>query len=388
MPPNEVPERGPDLLIVAASARALAQSAVKSGLRVAVIDAFGDRDTRECSVSVSRVPLTAQGLQPDCLQRAFLRNLARFGATLKGWVVGPGLENCRGLFAGFARQLALLGNEADIFRRCSGEAVSPPAAACALPRVPRCDSLPALSKSQAASGGAHIRRGAGVDDGGGGERRYRQTYLPGAGVSHLFVADGKTAVTLGFSTQWHSRHCRDRPFAYGGAVNRCALPGALRAWADARAQALTGALGLRGINNVDYLYCAGRLYFLELNPRPGATMALYDADYPRGLLHTHLQACRGLLAPPHPASAVRACAVIYSAADIVLAPDFNWPGEARDVPSSGGVFRAGEALCSLVAEGRETAPTLSRLQVSIRGLTERLAGLKRPQAAAMEGVAA
>lgn len=400
MPPDGMPDYGPDLLIVAASARALAQSAVKSGLRPAVMDAFGDRDTRAAAVSASRVPLTAEGLAPDALQKAFRRDTARFGATLKGWVAGPGIENCSGLFSGFARHLPLLGNQPDVFRRCADHAMPSLAADCGLPCVPWREDFPALSKSPLAAGGAHIRHIAGTADSSGnaqnrradsnsahtrrddGARRYRQTYLPGVGVSHLFVADGQNAVTLGFSTQWHSRHCRERPFAYGGAVNRCALSGAARARAEEGAQQMTAALGLRGINNADYLYCAGRLYFLELNPRPGATLALFDGDYPRGLLDVHLQACRGHLAAPRPAPAVRACAVMYAAADTVLPEHFDWPREACDVPVAGGVFRAGEPLCSLMAEGGETAPTLSRLQASIRGLAGRLDRLHGPVSAA------
>ncbi len=438
MPPDAMSDCGPDLLIVAASARAMAQSAVKAGLRPAVIDAFGDRDTRAAAVSASRVPLTAEGLAPDALQKAFRRDTARFGATLKGWIAGAGAENCSGLFAGFARQLPLLGNRPDVFRRCTGHAMPALAADCGLPCVAWREELPALSKSPTAAGGAHIRyidgtandggahnrhaagaadtaggngaantrhaigavdddsaahnrRIAGTADNSGnaqnrrdggaaddGARRCRQTYLPGVGVSHLFVADGRSAVTLGFSTQWHSRHCRERPFAYGGAVNRCALSGAARAQAEKGARALTAALGLRGINNADYLYCAGRLYFLELNPRPGATLALMDGDYPRGLLDVHLQACFGHPAAPRPAAAVRACAVVYAAADIVLPDNFDWPRAACDVPVAGGVFRAGDPLCSLMAEDSAVAPALSRLQASIRGLTERLGRLRRP----------
>lgn len=439
MPPDGMSDSGPDLLIIAASARALAQSAVKAGLRPAVMDAFGDRDTRAAAVSASRVPLTAEGLAPDALQKAFRRDTARFGATLKGWVAGPGIENCSGLLDGFARQLPLLGNQPDVFRRCADHTMPALAADCGLPCVPWHENLPALSKSPLASGGAHIqhiadttndegmhiqhavgtmsdggnthnrhavgtannssvcnrhadgaadnssahiRHNATATDDDSGKQRYHQTYLPGVGVSHLFVADGQNAVTLGFSTQWHSRHCRRRPFAYGGAVNRCALSGAARARAEEGAQALTAALGLRGINNADYLYCAGRLYFLELNPRPGATLALYDGDYPRGLLDVHLRACRGHLAAPRPAPAVRACAVMYAAANTVLPEHFDWPREACDVPVAGGVFRAGEPLCSLMAEGGETAPTLSRLQVSIRGLADRLDRLHGPVSAA------
>ena len=376
--PDGTPGCGPDLLIIAASARALAQSAVKSGLRPAVIDAFGDRDTRDVAVAASCVPLTAEGLVPDALQKAFRLATARFGATLKGWIAGPGIENCSGLFDDFSRRLPLLGNEPDVFSRCTDRAMPVLAADCGLPCVPWRENLPALSKSPIAAGGAHIRRDDGAAEDSDGARRYRQTYLPGVGISHLFVADGQGAATLGFSTQWHSRHCRERPFAYGGAVNRCALPDALRARAEEGAQALTAALGLRGINNADYLYCAGRLYFLELNPRPGATLALIDDDYPHGLLDVHLQACRGRLAPPRPAPAVRACAVMYAAADTALPDDFDWPNEACDVPVAGGVFRAGEPLCSLMAEGDETAPTLSRLQASIRGLTARLGRLRHP----------
>ena len=222
---------------------------------------------------------------------------------------------------------------------------SPPTAGCR--RCPRCAGYPYLSKAPAGAGGTCIARAAAAleddsparDDG----RRHRQTYLPGVGVSHLFAASGEqggeATATIGFSTQWHSRHERHRPFTYGGAINHAPLGAAERARAETWARRLAKALGLRGINNADYLYCAGRLYFLELNPRPGATMALYDADYPRGLLAAHMQACRGRLPKPRPAAATRAQAVVYAHRTLALADDFEWPRTACDVPAGGGVFR-------------------------------------------------
>ena len=369
--PHSVPEPAPDILIIAASARALAQSAVKSGLRPAVIDAFCDRDTRACAVAASRVPLAAEGLQQAPLRKAFRQNLSRFGATLKGWVAGPGVENCGDLLADFARRLPLFGNDAEVFRHCAAGGAPTFAAGCGLPPVADCLGYPYLSKSPVSAGGAHIEHADGmVDDARDSTRvagrRYRQTYLPGVGVSHLFAAHGEAVATIGFSTQWHSRHDRRRPFTYGGAINRAPLSAAERAQAEVWACRLTKALGLRGINNVDYLYCAGGLYFLEINPRPGATTALYEADYPRGLVQVHLQACRGRLPPPRPAAATRAQAVVYARRALALADDFAWPQAACDVPANGGTFEAGAPLCTLAVEGVAVSPVLSRLQQTLR----------------------
>lgn len=367
--PCSVPEQpAPDVLIMAASARALAQSALKSGLRPALIDAFCDRDARACAVSTSRVPLTADGLEPASLQRAFRRALSRFGASLKGWVAGAGVDNRGDVLADFARRLPFFGNDAEVFKHCALAKTPAFAADLGLPVVPDCAGYPRLSKSPLRAGGAHIERvgGAARDPAPDRERRYHQTYLPGVGVSHLFAANGKGAATIGFGTQWHSHHDRRRPFTYGGAINRTRLGAAERAQAEAWASRLTKALGLRGINNADYLYCAGRLYFLELNPRPGATMALYDADYPRGLLEAHIQGSRGRLPTPRPAAATRAQAVVYARRTLVLADDFEWPKAACDVPAGGGAFEAGAPLCSLAVEGSAVASVLSRLQRTLR----------------------
>ena len=380
--PHSAHKPAPDVLIVAASARALAQSATKSGLHPAIIDAFGDRDARACAVAASRVPLAAGGLDRASLQRAFRRTISRFGATLSGWVAGPGLENCIDLVADFAAQAPFFGNDARVFERCASSVAPAFAADCGLPLVPDCAGYPYLSKMPASAGGTCIGYAAmpafaGNDGAAHDDRRCRrQTYLPGVGVSHLFAASGEeggaATTTIGFSTQWHSRHDRQRPFTYGGAINRAPLDAPARAQAEAWAKRLAKALGLRGLNNADYLYCAGRLYFLELNPRPSATMALYDADYPQGLLAAHVQACRGRLPGPHPAAAIRAQAVVYAQRTLALADDFEWPEAACDVPAGGGVFDAGTPLCSLTAEGGAPGAVLSELQQTLRYFTDYL----------------
>jgi predicted ATP-grasp superfamily ATP-dependent carboligase len=191
---------------------------------------------------------------------------------------------------------------------------------------------------------------------------YFQRYIEGAALSALFLADGRTARVVGFNDMWSENLGGSTPFLFAGALNRTPLDDALRAEVRRWVDALSGALGLKGLNGLDFMFDGQRCHVLEINPRPGATLALYDADYPRGLLAAHLDACAGKLpADDLPPSPPRAWRVVYAQRDGEIPPELEWPVWSADRPQPGARFRAGEPLCSVIAEGatREDAATLS-----------------------------
>jgi len=341
----------PAVLIAAISGRALAASARRGGYLPLVTDFFGDQDT----LAVARAYARAGG----SLRRGFDENaLVHVLQTLSerhdpiGVVCGTGFEDRTPLLRRLAERWRLFGNGAERVAR-----IKDPAFLSALcnnlgipfPRVS--SSKPEaqtewLAKRRGGAGGAHIKPMT-QSVGGRGDMYYQQK-LPGKPVSALFLADGKNAVLLGFSAQWSSP-ARRQAYRYGGAVRPADL-GPLTATALAAAvRRLAEATSLVGLNSADFLVDGKDFWLLEVNPRPGATIDVFEP--PQGSLFAlHLAACTGRLAEPLPyPEGARAAAIVYAESDIALAAPRDWPDWTTDRPIAGSAIKAGEPLCTVHA---------------------------------------
>jgi predicted ATP-grasp superfamily ATP-dependent carboligase len=214
-----------------------------------------------------------------------------------------------------------------------------------------------LVKEPGGAGGAHVRRA--------GESRlpagaYFQRFEKGRSLSALFLADGRRARVVGFSEQWTVLARPDRPFLYGGAVGQARLPAAVESDLRARLDLLVAATGLVGLNGLDFLQRGEEWLALEVNPRPTATLDLYDADYPRGLFDWHLRACEGEL-PERAArpKAARAHAVVYLPGPVRMSGAFRFPHWCRDIPMPGTHFATGDPVCTVHAAASEPARALA-----------------------------
>jgi predicted ATP-grasp superfamily ATP-dependent carboligase len=150
-------------------------------------------------------------------------------------------------------------------------------------------------------------------------------------------------------------------------VGGCALPDAVESDIRRKLDALVAATGLVGLNGLDFLLQGDRWLALEVNPRPTATVELYDPDYPQGLFEWHLRACQGELPegrphPPRRPRAVRAHAVVYALGSGRVSALFPFPDWCRDIPNPGTRFMPGDPVCTVhaVALDRDRAVKLVR----------------------------
>ena len=364
-------KKEPELLLIATSARTLLASAIRGGYSAVVIDGFCDREVRQHAVSSTRVALRKEGgLDDGSLAEAIVQTSKRYAESLKTLIFGSGVEGCEASFK-VIRQSGIQqkGNRYEYLRHNKNKTLE--RASGQIMPMPN-NTLPYLYKSVIGSGGVHIYRDDDYQDTKQGY--YRQSYLPLTSVSHLFLADGDQIETVGFSVQWHSKHDAKHLFCYGGAVSEYSLDQSCATQAEVVAK----KFDLIGLNNIDYLYDGSRLYFLELNPRPSATMTLYDEDYADGLLDAHIKACegKGLMRRSKTALVCRTFAIIYTDKAIQLPNDFEWPSEAKNVPMenpAGYYFEESTPICTLHVSGNETAEALTSLQSRIRDLQRRIA---------------
>jgi uncharacterized protein len=204
-----------------------------------------------------------------------------------------------------------------------------------------------LSKRSGGAGGAHVQAADKMRHHDKG--LYYQRRVSGQAVSALFLADGEQSMSVGFSEQW-SDPLPGAPSRYGGAVRPAQLDTSLIRTLDGVVQRLTRAVGLKGLNSVDFLVDAEEFWLIEINPRPGATLDLFDSDQ-APLFGLHVDACRGALParlPPLPDAA--AAATVYATRPISTMPDLDWPAWSADRQPGGSAIGPGEPICTVRAE--------------------------------------
>ena len=372
------------LIIIAASANRFAASALKGGHKPWVFDFFGDRDTQQyCS--------HMEVLMPDsegkvCLEKVLSTSISLppigqgHPRTQMGFLIGSGLEKSMQQLRHLTGFMSLIGNDLATTARCfDKQAALVLAEEAGLPCIS--DEIrggrPFVLKPRHGSGGhgSTIEYIAAVTDK-ASWGNIRQEYWPGHVISHLFLSRGKGGIRhVGFSLLWNA-HCQDAPpFAFGGAVTcestELGLLDKLHAWSEAFAW----KAGLLGLNNIDYIVCSNRVAFLECNPHPSATLALYDMLYPQGLVDAHIRICQdSSWTPPvdaPPDSKVRAFFNVYSPRTLRISKGFTFPQNAFNLPQIGTLVQASFPLCSVAASGKDTKTTLSRLQQDIREVIAR-----------------
>ena len=131
--------------------------------------------------------------------------------------------------------------------------------------------------------------------------------------------------------------------------------------------------GLRGLASADLLVSEAGWWLTEINPRPGATLDILDRrDTP--LLTAHIDASLGVLPRIEPAPVDAAATEIwYAAAGYAPMPPLDWPDFVRDRPQSGAPVARDAPLCTVFAQGPDSAATRDLLRVRAATLRTLLA---------------
>lgn len=358
--------------VVGVSTRALAASAVRAGYAVSAIDAFGDRDLPP-GVDVRAVPRE--------LGRRFSPTAAvRLAETVPCEAVayGSGLEHGPRLVARLGRGRALWGNAPDVLARARDPRTLGRVLAghgFVVPDV--CvDGVPPAGRGRRwlvkplASGGGHGIRA--WDHGPLPRRAYLQSFVEGTPGSVILVADGRRAQVLGVTRQLVGdvrfgasgyRYCG----SLWSAAPLLASP-ALAARADAVAQAVVAALGLVGVNGIDFIADGDHPVPIEINPRWCASMELVERACGIALFEAHASACRTRVLPPlrlHPdrPGEVYGKAILYARQAVTIGDTDPWlaAADVADVPHRGERMTAGQPVCTVLATGSSAEACLDRL---------------------------
>ena len=353
----------------------LAQSATRAGIRTVAIDHYGDADTRAQAERVGVVPSLDGSFEQAALLGA-CKTLAPAGDM--PLVYGSGIDSKPELLESLARTYPVIGNTSAIQRvfrdpRAFFQLLD----ACGIPypevryRWPP-DPRNWLVKSGCSEGGKCVRfcahEPAGADE-------YYQRRIEGTVHSALFLANGSEATLVGISDLW-MLGSGERPYLFVGAVVAAECAQSWRSRLETWITRLVQATNLKGLNCMDFMIDRqGALHVLEINARPSATMALYDPDFPCGLLASHILAAQNGYLDEAPATGMaRAFRVMFAKRRTPVTHRTDWPAWVADRPPAGTVVEAGQPLCTIQAESRSRHVVLTlikqrsaRLQDSVPG---------------------
>jgi uncharacterized protein len=367
------------VLIAALSGRALAVSARQAGYAPLVADLFGDEDTSVAACQWTTAPGDlASGLDEPALIASLMRLVG--DRRCEGLVYGSGFEDRPESLTRLAERWPLLGNDAAVVSRtkdpfafaelCRELGVAHPIVDAAPPPDPK----GWLRKRIGGAGGTHVRPANGRAENSG--RIYFQRQVAGRAVSLLFLANGKDTLPLGFSAQW-SRPLPEAPARYGGAVRPAGIGPRLKRRLCTHAGNLARDLGLRGLNSADFLIEGDHAWLIEINPRPGATLDLFDTPS-APLFALHVDACRGVLperAPRWRGSA--AAAIVYATRPIPAMPALDWPQWCADRQRAGSRVEAGAPICTVRARASSAGRARALAEARIPAVLAMAEGARR-----------
>lgn len=330
-------------LLLGHSVRYLAQSAEAAGIDVIAVDSFGDIDTRGAAPTYAA--MGEQGALPT---------LSRMGLLdrVDGWSYSSGFESdpqqlsvllkqCPNLCGNSPQVLSLLADPQRFFAMLDELGICYPQSV--FDQADLNDST-WLFKADARQGGTQVHY---VEQTRQFSEGYFQQFLDGQLCSMLFAADGSDVRLLGFN---HLQPCAPEQgdFRFSQLISGFEPEAAMAKQMTRAAQSLTQALGLRGINGLDFVLYQGRAWLLDVNARPPASLELYEQRLPRGGFVAHLDASQGTLPTLRKAYGYHGLQVVYAPREGVVKLH-AWPQWVTDRPSAGHQIASGEPLCTVHA---------------------------------------
>jgi predicted ATP-grasp superfamily ATP-dependent carboligase len=358
-----LPADGSALLVVTVSGRALAASARRAGFVPLVADFFADADTRQIAHSCYKLDDLKGGFQWKALAPALEALAEAAPLPLLGVVYGSGFEDRPTLLAKIAERWPLLGNGPSVVERVkSPEVLFTELARLGIPH-PRTVMDPAaagsgwLAKRQGGAGGSHIVTSLVAAASTAGRRSikgrtYFQEKLEGRPVSAQFAGAGTSAQVLGFSEQWAAPTSRAK-WRYGGAARPAELSPDLEARLTDSVERVAECFDLKGLGSADFLVNGEEFYLLEINPRPGATLDIFDSEA-EPLLRIHLEAVLENRLPTalRNLPAATAAAIVYATEPITVSQTMIWPDWTFDRPHIGERIDKDRPICTVWARSR------------------------------------
>ncbi len=363
------------LLIIAQSARMLAQSIGRGGWQPIALDLFADLDTRAACRAWYRVPSRDGRFDPEALVEAIQTVLTEHRP--QAWLYGSGFDTFSDLIGWLSGRCPLFGNGAQAARLCTRpQEFFPLLDRLAIPYPEISWTAPSVVYGRGESGWL-VKRGG---EGGRGVSIYRgecsggyyQRRLFGPVYTLVFLAGAGRVWWYGFNTLYQADYNARCPFLFAGAINRAYLPAAVAEEVIDYARRLSRALDLRGLNGLDFMLDGEVPKVLELNPRPGAALGLWDTAWPLGLMAAQVRVCRGEKVEGFMPVPVKGFKIVFARHETRIPRRWRWPAWCADLTPPGTMVAARVPVCSVTASGSSVARVEAQLEVRAAWISRQL----------------
>jgi predicted ATP-grasp superfamily ATP-dependent carboligase len=367
------------IVIVAASARAAAFSALRAGFTPLCADLFADVDLRQVA-SVQTIRNYPEGA--EIATRSWSDCPVVYGG---GFEIYPEIVDC------IAAARTLYGNDGDVLRRIGNPNHVSQVLAAANLRAPKvsasADDLARdgswLQKPLRGAGGVGIeplsletRLDADV---------YYQQRIEGTPCSGVFVASNGRAELIGATRQLVGEQwTRAGKFQYAGSIGPLTMShDCQRQWRSIGCE-LALRFDLVGIFGVDAVLNNDGIWPVEVNPRYPASAEVLERAGCSDLMRQHVEACRSSLMAivfKGNSKSLYGKAILHASQDVVVPEsltalavssnvDVPWP-EFGDIPHPGEAIRARRPIMTMFASGRvfdEVEDELKRKVLEVEAL--------------------
>lgn len=336
------------ILIIGASARAAAFSALRGGLKVQCADLFADFDLQK------QAPVSKIENYPHDLPKIVAESSADY------WLYTGAVENYPDLIEQAAAAKLLLGNRADALQLVRDPFWLKDLLGDAFPDVSRTrpvgDDGDWLFKPYRSAGGIGIRFEDELPAEFTGEGYY-QRYIPAEPTSGVFIAAGGKAKLLGAAKS--EDRAAEEPFVGYANWQTTDMGSKHRERIETIGQQLAQAAPLAGLFGVDFVGD----YLLEVNPRYTASCEVLERIYEQSFVQLHMQACQtGELPNVATWTTEKDCgkSIVFAERDLVIPEKFtSWAMSQNkdklnpriaDIPHPHESILQGRPVCTLIAQ--------------------------------------
>jgi predicted ATP-grasp superfamily ATP-dependent carboligase len=362
------------ILLAGISVRMLAELALRAGYRVMALDYFGDSDLQALCPNKSLLRDYETAYTPAALVDAA-------GELTAPYVVySASLENHPDQIARLQQDRQLWGNSPETLQRVRQPALLAealrqisypfPQTIFSEQAVVPAEGRRWLCKPLKSGGGHAIRRWTGEPL---ADKAILQEQLAGLAGSAVFVANGRQAILLGITEQLVGESAFGATgFRYCGnllpprleTTQRHELARQLREIISH----LTAEFKLRGLNGLDFIWHNGRIWTLEVNPRPPASLELIDTAYEIRVFEAHVHSFEGKL-PDFELETVisgqvaAGKAILYATQDVTVGDTRHWLAcGIRDIPHVDEQIQQPHPICTIITTSATPAGCLEILE--------------------------
>ncbi len=287
--------------------------------------------------------------------------------NLLGWFTAPDFERDPAMLHTIARTLPVAGNSAETIRL-----VKDPASLshlCAELQIPHPDirfdtpehSKEWLTKLTGGAGGSHVKPANGDNCSGG---RYFQRFVPGGTFPHSFSPTGSmpmSSASAANGLRLPEKHPSAMAALSGCSATTREIQPRIAEWLSG----LTKHTGLCGLCSADFVDSGPDLHLIEINPRPGATLDIFDNET-TPLIREHLRAIMGTRVSVPAYENAKASAIAYTAKAISAFPEVVWPAQTADHQMPGTALGAGDPVCTVFATANSAAAAMRAVKDRVK----------------------